>query len=191
MKVSFVGAVLIACLFGLTGCPSSQIRAGKVTLGDGTLRKNQKYKLEVSSGNTSLDGILYEHCYRAFSELLPIVESGTVTGTIAVKFGSDSEGYSMGYGTSTGSAVAYSGYGGTHANAVGSSMGIVQDVSWQNSTMIVVIKRADGSRIWSCDYDYKGGWEMSGYTVKSPAQAARLVSERIADQMKIDFDGIE
>jgi len=35
---------------------------------------------------------------------------------------------------------------------------------WQNSTMLMVIRSPDKERLWTGEYDYKGGMEMSGFT---------------------------
>ncbi len=52
--------------------------------------------------------------------------------------------------------------------------------------MLAVLRREDGERIWSADYNYKGGWEFSGWTVNTPEEAARLVSKRLRDRFLAD-----
>ena len=37
--------------------------------------------------------------------------------------------------------------------------------TWQNSTMLMVIKDSKGKRLWTGEYNYKGGVEMSGFSV--------------------------
>jgi hypothetical protein len=53
--------------------------------------------------------------------------------------------------------------------------------------MLMALKHADGERLWSADYNYKGGWELSGWVVNTPEEAARLVSRRLKDRFVADF----
>jgi hypothetical protein len=55
--------------------------------------------------------------------------------------------------------------------------------------MIVVLKKNDGTRIWTGDYNYRGGWELSGWVVNTPDEAARLVIRRLKKKLKSDFGG--
>lgn len=149
--------------------------------------ENQKYVMAVQTGHRGMDKILYEHCYRQFSETLPIVEAGEYTGIIEVYFSTSGESAFIGTSSTTSSANAYaqgwySGYSGFgYATAQGSSTTLSASGSftWQNSTMLVTIKRKDGTRIWSADYKYKGGWELSGWVVNTPDEAARLCAKRM------------
>ena len=58
---------------------------------------------------------------------------------------------------------------------------------WQNSTMLLIIKSKDGERLWTAEYNYKGGMELSGFSVNSPAEAAKLVTKRISEKFASDF----
>jgi hypothetical protein len=58
---------------------------------------------------------------------------------------------------------------------------------WQNSTMVMVLKHRDGERLWSAYYNYKGGWELSGWVVNTPEEAARLVTRRLKAHFVQDF----
>ncbi|MEI6779422.1 MAG: hypothetical protein WCQ21_00750 [Verrucomicrobiota bacterium] len=53
--------------------------------------------------------------------------------------------------------------------------------------MLIVVKKGDGERIWTADYKYKGGWEMSGWVVNTPDEAARLVIKRLKKKFDNDF----
>ena len=55
--------------------------------------------------------------------------------------------------------------------------------------MLAVLRRADGERLWSADYNYKGGWEMSGWVVNTPDEAARLVTKRLKARYVADAAG--
>jgi hypothetical protein len=58
---------------------------------------------------------------------------------------------------------------------------------WQNSTMLMVSKSSDGARLWTGEYTYKGGMELSGFGVNAPAEAAKLVSKRMANRFALDY----
>lgn len=58
---------------------------------------------------------------------------------------------------------------------------------WQNSTMLMMIKDSSGNRLWTGEYTYKGGWEMSSFTVNSPVEAAKLVTKRIVNKLVSDY----
>ena len=57
---------------------------------------------------------------------------------------------------------------------------------WQNSTMLVVIRSPSSERLWSGEYNYKGGMEMSGFKVTTKEEAAKLVVQRIAKKFEAD-----
>lgn len=58
---------------------------------------------------------------------------------------------------------------------------------WQNSTMLVVIRTPSKERLWTGEYNYKGGMEISGFSVTTPEEAAKLVVQRIAQQFESDI----
>ena len=58
---------------------------------------------------------------------------------------------------------------------------------WQNSTMLMIIKSSTGKRLWTGEYNYKGGMEMSSFTINSPVEAAKLVSKRIVNKLVSDY----
>ena len=166
----------------------SSVTQSPVNAAAGPIRKDQSYILAIQSGNPTFDRLLYEHTYREFSKSLPIVESGAYTGVIEVSFLSSGQGYTMQSTSSYSTAAAqgwYSGYTGYgYAVASGSTTGITTGsvFQWQNSTMMVVVKN-HGSRIWSADYQYKGGMELSGFYVNTPDEAARLCAQRLGQFM--------
>lgn len=67
---------------------------------------------------------------------------------------------------------------------IAASGGVFQ---WQNSTMLIVLRHADGERLWSADYNYKGGWEFSGWVVNTPEEVARLVAKRLKNRFANDM----
>ena len=58
---------------------------------------------------------------------------------------------------------------------------------WQNSTMLVVIRTPSKERLWTGEYNYKGGMEMSGFKVTTQEEAAKLVVQRISKQFESDI----
>lgn len=73
-------------------------------------------------------------------------------------------------------------------NRIGTFVSSGAVLTWQNSTMMIVLKKTDGTRLWTADYNYKGGMEMSGFVVNTPDEAARLVLERLKDNFESDFN---
>jgi hypothetical protein len=59
--------------------------------------------------------------------------------------------------------------------------------TWQNSTMLMIIKDSMGQRLWTGEYNYKGGMEMSGFSVNSPLEAAKLTTKRIVNKLVSDY----
>lgn len=158
--------------------------------------KNQSYQVRVRTGNEVMDKLVYEFAYLELGKYLPIAEQGSFTGTLDIIFSSSSEsafiGSSAGYATTTGYVNGWytgSGYIGATGSASTVSSGISSGgtFTWQNSTMLVILKDSSGKRLWSADYKYKGGWEMSGWSVNTPQEAARLCIERVAEKLKQDI----
>jgi hypothetical protein len=161
-----------------------------------TIVKNQSYQVRVRTGNEVMDKLIYEFAYLEFGKYLPIAEQGSFTGTVDIIFASSSEsafvGSSAGYATTIGyvngwyTGTGYVGATGT-ASTVSSGISSGGTFTWQNSTMLVILKDSEGRRLWSADYKYKGGWEMSGWSVNTPQEAARLCVQRVAEKLKQDL----
>jgi hypothetical protein len=73
------------------------------------------------------------------------------------------------------------------AVTTGSAVGSASSLTWQNSTVLVVIRDAEGKRLWSADYAYKGGWELSGFYVNTPEEAARYCLQKVNAQLLKDM----
>jgi hypothetical protein len=143
-----------------------------------------------------MDKLVYEMAFLQFGDVLPLREQEPYTGVMEVTFASSDQSAFVGSSSTVGSATAYgsgwysgSGYTGGTATVIGSSSTVSSGgtFTWQNSTMVIVLKRSDGQRIWTADYNYKGGWEMSGFSVNTPDEAARLVIKRLKNKLKNDF----
>jgi len=53
--------------------------------------------------------------------------------------------------------------------------------------MLMVIRSPAKERLWSGEYDYKGGMEMSGFKVTTREEAAKLVVQRLAKKFDADM----
>jgi hypothetical protein len=142
-----------------------------------------------------MDRLVYEMVFQKFSDVLHRREKESYTATLEVTFVSSGQSAFVASSNTVGSATAQgsgwymgSGYVG-QATATGSSSTLSSGgvFEWQSSTMIMVLKRADGERLWSADYGYKGGWEFSGWAVNTPEEAAGLVTKRLRDRFSADF----
>jgi len=143
-----------------------------------------------------MDKLVYEMAYQQFGSLLPLKEKEPYTGVMEITFVSSDQSAFVGASSTVGSATAYgsgwytsSGYVGGAVTATGSTSTISSGgvFTWQNSTMLIVLKKSDGERIWTADYNYKGGWEMSGFVVNTSDEAARLVLKRLKEKFESDF----
>lgn len=187
--------LLLLASFGMAWLGCSQMESSKVQ-DTHSLLNNQRYQIKVRTGNNAMDSIVYEYAYKHFSKVLPVVEKEPYTGSIDVTFGSSADGYYVGtttsYSTTNANATAwYTGgnsavaYGSSSTNTTGVTTGSA--VTWQNSTMLVVVRDSAGNRLWTADYKYKGGWEMSGFVVNTAQEAANLCCKRVAEKLKKDI----
>lgn len=150
----------------------------------------------VRTGHPVMDKLVYEMAYQQFGGMLPLREQAPYTGTLEVTFTSSDQSVFVGSSSTVGSATAYGsgwysggGYVSGTATVLGSSSTLSTGtaLTWQNSTMLIVLKRQDGQRLWTADYNYKGGLEMSGFSVNTPGEAARLVLKRLSRKFQDDF----
>ena len=157
----------------------------------------ERVQLRVRTGNEQMDRLVYEMAYQQFADVMPLREREPYTATFDVTFSSAAAGAYIGTSNTVSSANAsgYAWYTGGGAAGVATVNGASSSVSsgtflqWQNSTMLAVLRHADGERMWSADYSYKGGWEMSGFVVNTPEEAARLVTKRLKARWVSDRDG--
>ena len=155
----------------------------------------ERFQLMVRTGDCTMDHLLYAMVYQQFSDVLPLREKEPYTGTFEVTYASAGQRGVVGTSSPISNATAQgSGWytGSTfigHAVATGSSSTVTtgSTFQWQNSTMLMVLKHGDGDRLWSADYNYKGGWELSGFVVNTPEEAARLVTRRLKDRFAADI----
>ena len=184
--------ILLAVILAVSGCSSMQTTAKNK--GEVKLSTYGSYTVQVRTPSPSLSSLVYEFAVQEFSKSLDIAEKEKGKGTIEVTFSSQGESAFMGSSTTTANAQAYgSGWytGNTYYNSVvvqgqATTFSSGGSFTWQNSTLFVVVRDADGHRLYSADYKYKGGWEFSGWVVNTPEEAARLCIERVHKQMSKD-----
>jgi len=177
-------ALLVLVLLAAAGCSSVE------TTGSGpalvTDLANQRIQLKVRTGDDQMDALVYELAFQQFSPVMPLREQPPYTGALEITFASSTQSGFLGTSSTlaTGHAVSNGWY--TGGRIASTTLGGGTFLQWQNSTMLAVLRGPDGARLWSADYSYKGGWEMSGWVVNTPEEAARLVTKRLAARFAAD-----
>ncbi len=136
-------------------------------------------QLRVRAGGGDLDAEVYEAVFPPFAEVMPLKRQPPFTHTLDVTFAS--KGHDWFNSDQDASATPKADapwYVGDRAPTLSETH--VGGVEWQTSRMRAVIRRPGGEPVWSADYTYNGGMELSGWTVKTPSQAARLIARRLA-----------
>jgi len=185
---------ITALAVALSGCSSVETQKTGAPLAK--IQSSERFQLLVRTGNVVMDKLVYEMAYEQFSDVVPLREKEPYTGVMEVTFASSDQSWFVGGSSTVGNATAYgsgwysrNGYAGGTATVTGTSSTISSGgaVTWQNSTMLIVLKKEDGERLWTADYNYKGGWELSGWVVNTPDEAARLVIKRLKQKFQDDF----
>jgi hypothetical protein len=178
---------LVLLVLALAGCSTVETSGGGPGLA--TTLQNERIQLRVRTGNPQMDALVYELAYEQFSSVMPLREKEPYTETLDLTFASSTQGGFLGTSTAiaTGHATTTGWY--TGGQVVSTAMSAGAFLEWQNSTMLAVLKREDGERLWSADYSYKGGWEMSGWVVNTPEEAARLIVKRLKTRFVADEQG--
>jgi uncharacterized protein YceK len=186
----------ILCLIILGGCSTVSTQIGPRASQQAS---QGKYSILVRTGNPAMDKIVHELAVMEFSQLLDINENESQvaqSGKMEITFQSSSEGGFLGSPStiSPADATATGWYDGDrYWGGTGYSPGAASDIpsaamlNWQNSTMLITLKAANGTRLWSADYEYKGGSDISGFWVNTAEEAARLCVKRLKARMQKDL----
>jgi hypothetical protein len=194
VKPARTAITLIGLAACIAGCSSVETQKKNVPLA--AIQASERFQLMVRTGNAVMDKLVYEMVFAQFGSVLPLREKEPYTGVMEVTFASADQSWFLGTSGSVGNATAsgsgwYSrnGYVGGTATVTGSSTTVSSGgaFTWQNSTMMMILKNSDGERLWTADYNYKGGWELSGWVVNTPEEAARLVIKRLKAKFQNDF----
>ena len=182
------------CLLSIAFVGCSEMETHPSVESGSQLKASEPFAVVVHSDN-GIAPIVYEYAVEELSPTLRIAENGPAKGRIEISFVSSTQsafvgtsssytsGTAIGSGWYSGNTAYYSGQIGATTNTVSSG----GSFDWQNSTMIVVIRDEAGNRLYSADYKYKGGWELSGWVVNTPAEAAKLCMQRIHKKMLADL----
>ena len=187
--------IIAFALLMFSGCSSVQTQKAAVSIS--TIKSQERFQLMVRTGNPVMDKLLYEMAFQQFGNLIPLREKEPYTGVMEIVFLSSDQSSFIGSSSTIGRVNAYGSGWYTGHGQVGSAVtatGISTSLStggvltWQNSTMLIILKKTDGERLWTADYNYKGGMEMSGFVVNTPDEAARLVLGRLKENFENDFN---
>ncbi len=145
---------------------------------------------------------IYETASIKFGQILDVTEKNGLNsgesngGTVEITFTSQTQSAYVGSSSVSGrtnlqgnvwyTGASYARYSGsTYTNETAFTSGVSLD--WQNSNMLVIVKDKSGKRLWSADYTYKGGWEMSGFAVNTSTEASKLCINRLVKQFRSDY----
>jgi hypothetical protein len=131
-----------------------------------------------------MDALVYELAFEQFRKVMPLAETPPFTSSLELTFASTGQSGFLGSSTTVANGRGAGWY--TGGRMVSTSLSSGAFLTWQNSTMLAVLRGANGERQWSADYSYKGGWELSGFVVNTPEEAARLVTKRLAARFAAD-----
>lgn len=183
--------VYLFLIFSISGCSSVETYNNAQSFSE--YESSGPYAIKVRTENPNLSHYTYEVAVLKFSQILDVSENENAEGSIEITFSSEKQ--STFYGSYSGSTMTnaygsawYTGAnyanlsGSAYSTAIGTTSGSTFD--WQNSNMLITIKDKNGRRLWSADYTYKGGWELSGWVVNTPTDAAKLCIERLVTMFK-------
>ncbi len=145
-----------------------------------------------------MDHVTFEQAFLQLGRVIRLSEKPEeATGYCEITFASSGEsafiGSTQGYAQSASYANGW--YSGDTVHVTGnattqwSSTTTAAPLTWQNSTMMVVLKDPEGHRLWTADYNYKGGWELSGWSVNTAQEAAKLCIKRVTARLKSELNG--
>lgn len=183
-RSAMIRRAVILSFLALSACSTVQSLGGGPAMA--ALGPSERIQLRVRTGNDQMDALVYELAYQQFADVLPLREKQPYTGALEITFASTAQSGFLGTGTTiaTGHAASTGWY--TGGQVVSTTLTGGTFLEWQNSTMLAVLKRDDGERLWSADYSYKGGWELSGWVVNTPEEAARLIVKRLKARFVAD-----
>ncbi len=179
---AFAAAALPAVFALLAGC-TSNLEADRIQ-DAAALVQNQRYRLMVHCEDPALDPFVYEDARREFGVLLPLAEADPATGTLEVTFTSSTGSGGLGAGVGYGHASGDPWFTGGSSHGVGLSVGGGGSLTWENSLMMVVLKGADGARLWSARYQHRGNVGFGGGDGSRAVQASRTCLRALAEELR-------
>jgi hypothetical protein len=170
--------------FGLAAAPSFSVAASRRRVP--APMADDRFQLKVRTPSEELDEAVYEGVFDTFSAVMPLKHDPPFSGALEITFATTGHDWLTGASNSDAANIPPAGWyvGGRPAAPDAPAPRFVK---WQASHMKAVLKRSDGSSYWSADYLYDGGMELSGWVVKTPAQAATLIARRLSARFKADI----
>ena len=145
-----------------------------------------RIQLRVRTANEELDEAVYKGVFEPFSAVMPLKIDPPFSGGLEITFSTTGHDWFTGESHQGDGDMPVAGWyvGGRTA---GAAPPVPRSLEWQTSQMRAVLRSANGSRSWSAAYVYNGGLELSGWVVKTPAQAATLIARRLSARFKADI----
>lgn len=159
------------------------------------LADNQPYQLRVRSGHSIMDRIIYVTASRQFGKYLSLSRADSYQGTIEIIFAGTSEKSFLDSTTdfATSSLTGNAWYiGSEYIGLSGSDSAEGAGSSFENidlpekTTMLVNIKDPQGKGLWTGNYQYKGGSELTDLGTTEEKIAKKGI-KKIMEQLREDF----
>lgn len=178
----------------VAGCSSVQTQRTTIPLS--SIQASDHFQLKVRTGDPLIDELVYEMAYLQFAGGLPIRHEEPFTGSMEITFVGSPQKLFGGTSRTEGNATAsgtgwYAGCGYVGGTAMLTGQGPTANPgwknAWQNSTMLIVLKRNDGERLWTAHYRYHGKWKLNPFVIDTPEETAWLVIKRLKAKFQHDF----
>jgi hypothetical protein len=178
----------------IAGCSSVQTQQTTTPLS--SIQASDRIQLKVRTGDPLIDELVYEMAYLQFAGGIPIRHEEPFTGSMEITFAGSPQklfgGTSSTVGNATDSGTGwYAGRGYVGGTAMLTGQGTPGshgwENAWQNSTMLIVLKRNDGERLWTAHYRYHGKWKLNPFVIDTPEETAWVVIKRLKAKFQRDF----
>lgn len=193
MKVMGMLRSVAVMVIALSIASCSTMRTEKNAVTSTALTADRTYQIKVRSGNIALDRMIHDYASARFEEYLKLGTREGSNSSVEIVFSSLSrkgfKGVSAGYVTNviyggswyTGEDVSWLNVYIPDSRSEITPGGILK---WQNSTMTVAVKDAEGKILWEAHYNYSGALDPSMLYVDTADEAARLSLDRIVKQLR-------
>lgn len=129
------------------------------------------FQLIVQTGQPLQDKMVYEMAMMKFGQLFVLRESGPFDGVIDITLQTAEDSQTTGSYFVNPYAPVVSG---------GSSR-----YSWQNATMMVILKDSQGTRLWTATYQMSGKWHVP--MPRTANDAAKICIEKVVEALSADL----
>ena len=182
--------IAMSIILYLSGC--STIISSKQAANLSSITADKTYQVRVRSGNIAIDKLIYKTASAEFGKYLRMQGQEPSNAVVDIVFLSKSE---KGFSGAANSYVNNVYYGNSWytGNETSGYQSVDREIApggpftWQNSTMTVTIREREGKVLWDCQYNYKGGLELSRVYVSSADEAAMISLSKIIKLFEKDF----